>query len=200
MSGSIKTKDAASGTVDYMNSTATAYETAFLPLSRILGAVPADAWANPSPCTGWTARDVVAHLIETQRNLLTEHGHDVGPAPYLADPATAFQDHAARMSALVARDDVAGVTYDGFFGPTTVGATLEQFYVWDMLVHRWDIARATGGDSAFAPVELDRMEAGADSFGSALHMDGICGPAVPVPPDAERQTRILAGLGRIASW
>ena len=25
-------------------------------------AVPADAWDNPSPCEGWTARDVVGHL------------------------------------------------------------------------------------------------------------------------------------------
>src|SRR5437763_16794084 len=25
-------------------------------------AVPAGAWNNPSPCTGWTARDVVGHL------------------------------------------------------------------------------------------------------------------------------------------
>lgn len=72
-----------------------------------------------------------------------------------------------------------------------MGATPEQFYVRDMLVHLWDIARAAGGDDSFAPEELDRMEAGVGSFGSALHMDGICGPAAPVPLDADRQTRLL---------
>lgn len=182
-----------------MNSTAIAYEAALRPLSLILDAVPAEAWADPSPCAGWTARHVVAHLIDTQRNLLTDHGHDLGPTPDLIDPAAGFRDHAERVSTLITRDEVTDVAYDGFFGPTTVGATLEQFYVWDMLVHRWDIARATGGNDVISPEEMDRIEAGADSFGSALHMDGICGPAVTVPANADRQTRLLGRLGRIAS-
>ncbi len=181
-----------------MNTTAIAYRTALRPLSLVLDAVPAEAWANPSPCTGWTARHVVAHMIDTQRDLLTDHDLDLGPALDLTDPAAAFQAHAERVSELVGRDDVTGVIYDGFFGPTTVGATLEQFYVWDMLVHRWDIARATGGNEAMSSDELDRIETGADSFGSALHMDGICGPALLVPSDADRQTRLLGRLGRRA--
>lgn len=138
-------------------------------------------------------------MIDTQRNLLTDHGHDLGPAPDLTDPAAGFGEHADRVRILVGRDDVVDAAYEGFFGPTTVGATLEQFYVWDMLVHRWDIARATGGAAGLTTDELQRVEAGADSFGSALHMDGICGPAVPVPEDADRQTRLLGRLGRIAS-
>src|SRR3712207_7605657 len=43
-----------------------------------------------------------------------------------------------------------------------------QFYVWDMLVHRWDVARAVGADAALSAEELDRIEAGADGFGPAL--------------------------------
>jgi uncharacterized protein (TIGR03086 family) len=182
-----------------MNSTSLAYEASLRPLSLLLSAVPAEAWANPSPCPGWTARDVVAHMIDTQRNLLTDHGHDLGPAPDLTDPAAGFRDHADRVSILVTRDDIVDAPYEGFFGPTTVGATLQQFYVWDMLVHRWDIARATGGTEVLTTDEMERIEAGADSFGSALHMDGICGPAVPVPGDADRQTRLLGRLGRIAA-
>jgi hypothetical protein len=42
------------------------------------------------------------------------------------------------------------------------------------------------------------MEAGADSFGPALYMDGICRPAVDVPADADRRTRVLGRLGRAA--
>ncbi|MHA7153901.1 TIGR03086 family metal-binding protein [Arthrobacter sp. TMN-50] len=182
-----------------MNSTAIAYEAALRPLSLILDSVPAGAWADPSPCSGWTARHVVAHMIDTQRNLLTEHGHDLGPTPDLTDPAAGFRDHAERVSILLSRDDVTDAAFDGFFGPSTVGATLEQFYVWDMLVHRWDIARATGGNEVIFPEEMDRIEAGADSFGNALYMDGICGPAVPVPADADRQTRLLGRLGRSTS-
>ncbi|WP_104118899.1 TIGR03086 family metal-binding protein [Arthrobacter sp. B1805] len=181
-----------------MNSTTIAYQTALRPLSDLLDAVPAEAWINPSPCTGWTARDVVAHMIDTQRSLLTDHGNDPGPAPDLTDPADGFREHAGRVISLMSSDEVVDATYDGFFGPTTVGATLEQFYVWDMLVHRWDIARAIGGNATLSPEELDRIEAGADSFGGALHMEGICGPALPVPAVADRQTQLLARLGRDA--
>lgn len=182
-----------------MNSTMIAYEAALRPLSLLLGAVPADAWANPSPCPEWTAREVVAHMVDTQRAMLTDHGYDLGSASDLTDPATGFQEHAARVLSLMSSDEVANASYDGFFGPTTVGATLEQFYVWDMLVHRWDIARATGGNEVFTPAEIDRIDAGADSFGSALHMEGICGPALPMRADADRQALLLGRLGRAAS-
>ena len=45
---------------------------------------------------------------------------------------------------------------------------------------------------------LDRLEAGADSFGPALYMDGICRSGVDAPADADRATRLLARLGRRA--
>ena len=42
-----------------MNPTATAYDAAHRSLSAVLDGVPHDSWTNPSPCEGWTARDVV---------------------------------------------------------------------------------------------------------------------------------------------
>lgn len=29
----------------------------------VLDACPPDRWASPSPCPGWTARDVAAHVV-----------------------------------------------------------------------------------------------------------------------------------------
>ncbi len=181
-----------------MNTTATQYTDANRPLTEFLDAVPATGWESPSPCADWTARDVVRHLIDTQREFFATHGVDLGPAPDLADPAGAWRDHAGRVTGVLADDDVPATKFEGFFGPTTVGAALEQFYVWDMLVHRWDVARAIGADAGPTEAELDRMEAGADSFGPALYMDGVCRPAVDVPADADRATRVLARLGRAA--
>ena len=178
-------------------SIATAYAAADRPLTAVLGAVPPDAWDRPSTCEGWTVRDVIRHLVQTQREFLTERGVDLGAEPDVdADPAAAWRAHAARVAAAVADPAVAEQAYDGFFGPTTVGATLEQFYVWDMVVHRWDVARSVGADPALTDAELDRVEAGADAFGEALYMEGICRPAVEPPSDADRTTRVLARLGR----
>ncbi|WNV77386.1 TIGR03086 family metal-binding protein [Geodermatophilus sp. DSM 44513] len=182
-----------------MDTTATQYEAASRPLTALLDAVPAGRWANPSPCAGWSAADVVGHLIATQRDFLGSHGVDLGGAPDVAaDPAAAWRAHAAAVAAALADESVLARPFDGFFGPTTVGTTLARFYVWDVLVHRWDVARAVGADDRLTDEELDRVASGADGFGPALHMDGICRPAVDPPADADRQTRVLARLGRTA--
>ena len=180
-----------------MHPTLSAYRAADRPLTEILAAVPAAAWSSPSPCEGWTAADVVGHLIETQRDFLATHGADLGEAPDVAaDPAAAWRVHAGQVARALSDDALPAREFDGFFGPTTVGAAFEQFYVWDMVVHRWDVARAVGADPALTDEELDRIEAGADGFGPALNMEGICRPAVEVSGAADREVRVLARLGR----
>lgn len=182
-----------------MNATQTQYETAHRRLGAVIDATAATSWDSPSPCEGWTARDVVRHLIQTQRSFLGDRGLALGPASDVdANPPGAWHSHAEQVIELLADDDVPASPFDGFFGPTTVGATLEQFYVWDMIVHRWDIARAVGGDPALSDEELIRMEAGATSFGDAIYMDGVCRPGVEAPAGADREAQVLARLGRVA--
>ncbi len=180
-----------------MNTTLVQYRTAARPLTEVIDAVPADGWSRPSPCEDWTARDVVGHLVETQRSLLAEHGVDLGPAPDIDDdPAAAWRAHCGEVTAALADDAVPDIAFDGFFGPTTLGETLVQFYVWVMVVHRWDIATAVGARTSFSDDELDRVERGIEGFGDALYLEGICKPGVDAPADADRATRALALLGR----
>jgi uncharacterized protein (TIGR03086 family) len=180
-----------------MDITLTQYRTAARSLAEVVDAVPPEGWSRPSPCEDWTARDVVGHLIETQRSLLAEHGVDLGPAPDLdAGPAAAWRDHAGQVTAALADDAVPAIAFDGFFGATTLGDTLVQFYVWDMVVHRWDVATAAGIGTALTDDELDRVERGIEGFGDALYLEGICKPGVAAPAGADRATRLLARLGR----
>lgn len=180
-----------------MNTTATQYEAANRALTAVLEAAPADSWTNRSPCQGWSARDVLRHLIETQREFLTGHGVDLGEPPDIdTDPVAAWRHHASRVGEAIGDDDVAKIEYDGHFGRSTVGASLEKFYVWDMLVHRWDIAQSVGVDAQLSDAELDRIDEGADNFGEALYLDGVCKPGVEAPADADRQARLFARLGR----
>ena len=67
-----------------------------------------------------------------------------------------------------------------------------------MVVHRWDVARAAGLDAGLTDAELERLDRGADSFGDALYMDGICKGGVTAPSDAPREVAVLARLGRAA--
>ena len=180
-----------------MNPTAQLHAAADVPLTQLLDGVPPSRWSAPSPCAGWAAADVVAHLVSAQRDFLGTHGADLGTAPDVAaDPAGAWREHSARVAAALADGDLPARAFDGFFGPTTVGEAFVRFYIWDMVVHRWDVARAVGADAGLTNAELDLVEAGVDGFGPALYMEGICGPALAVPESADRPTRVLARLGR----
>jgi uncharacterized protein (TIGR03086 family) len=199
VSGFINAQDASTAYGRLMTTTATSFETANTSLSAVIDAVPADAWSQPSPCEGWSARDVVRHLIDTERDFFTKRDLDLGEAPDVdGDPAAAWREHSQRVSALLADESVTATEYDGHFGPTTIGATVEQFYVFDLMVHRWDIARAAGLETHLSDAELDRIEKGADSFGDAIYMDGVCKPGVEAAPEAPREVRVLARLGRRA--
>lgn len=177
-----------------MNETMQRYAAANQPLRAVIDAVPAHRWSAPSPCEGWGAADVVKHMVNTQRDFFTERGLDLGAAPE-GDPAAVWREHTRRAGDLLSADAVVDAGYDGYFGPTTIGATLVQFYVWDMLVHRWDIATATGLDATFTSAELDLIDDGADSFGESLYAEGICRPGVKAAT-TRRQDLVLARLGR----
>jgi len=182
-----------------MNTTASRYEAAQRPLAAVTEAVPTAAWTDPSPCEGWTARDVVRHLIETQRELFAGRGLALGDQPDIdPDPAQAWREHAEQVRQMISDDAVPAISYDGYYGPTTLGGTLEQFYVWDMYVHRWDIAQSAGLDAGLTDAELDRIEQGADTFGDALYMEGVCRAGTPAPAAAGRLVHLLARLGRTA--
>ena len=177
--------------------TAQSYQDADRPLTELLDTLSPPQWCAPSPCAGWDARQVVRHLIESQREFLTSRGLDLGEVPDIdVDPAAAWRTHRRAFLALISQGAVVATPYDGHFGPTTIGETLERFYVFDMVVHRWDVARAAGSDCVFTDAELHQLEVGIAGFGDAIHMDGICKPGVEAPAGADRQTRVLATLGR----
>lgn len=174
------------------------YSDADAALRTVINSVPSDGWDNQSPCADWKARDVVTHLIDTQRDFLGKHA-ELGVAPEVdTDPAAAWDQHSAAVQQALADSSLVNKEIDGYFGPTTVGATLQRFYVFDLYVHRWDLARSAGAHSILSDAELDAIEASADSFGDAIRMEGICGPEVEVSADADRQTKLLARLGRTA--
>ena len=153
-----------------------------------------------TPCEGWSVRDVVEHMLSTQRDFLTGHGHDVPDVSGEADLARAWATHTAAVGDLLARPGVATQAYDGFFGPTTIGETIADFYGVDLVVHGWDVARALGRDWPIDDDEADAVAETARGWGPALRMDGICGPEVPVAADASPQERLLGLLGRDPAW
>ncbi|MGL5810545.1 MAG: maleylpyruvate isomerase family mycothiol-dependent enzyme [Nocardioides sp.] len=152
-------------------------------------------WAAPSPCDGWSAGDVLGHVVDTQRDLFAQRGRPLGDRP-AGLPAEVWSAHVEEITPHLLDDEWMNSTYDGYFGPTTVGDTVSRFYGFDLLVHGWDIAAASGGEFAWTDAEMDQIDSSADSFGPALHSEGICKAGVAAPAGASRQVILLARLGR----
>lgn len=155
-------------------------------------------WRGDSPCDDWVAADVLDHVIATERDFLERHGVLVGEAP-TGTPAERWSAHRGLLGTALTADLMA-TGFDGYFGPTTVGDTWRDFYAFDLLVHRWDLGSALGQQVTLDDAELTRLEAMVPEPGTALHAafysEGICRPALPVPPGATRQAAALAAFGR----
>jgi len=160
-------------------------------------AVPAARWDAPSPCEQWTARDVVAHLVSTTGLFMGRADVELPEGPSVEeDPVGAWET--ARGAAQTALDDpaIAGREYDTPMGRTTLESTMGKFGVGDVLVHTWDLARATGLDERLDAEECHRLLAAMEPNDAKMRQGTAFGPRVDCPDDADEQTRLLAFTGR----
>jgi uncharacterized protein (TIGR03086 family) len=153
-------------------------------------------WSAPSPCEGWTAADVVDHVVDTEREFLARMGVPVGDRPS-GSPDAVWAGHLAAVRAVVT-PELEAREYDGYFGRTTIGATLDQFYGFDLVVHGWDLGSANGRPTAFTDADMDAMDTAFEGFGEHAYDDGVFRPALEVVDGASRQARLLARMGRRA--
>lgn len=161
-------------------------------------AVPADAWNNPAPCDGWVARDVVRHMVEWMTGLL--YGGAGVTAPVLPsvddDPVGAWEAFVAAIAASLEDPEVAKRELDTPPGRVSFEHALDQFGTPDVLLHTWDLARATGLDESLDADEVHQLYVGMLPYDEILRSSGHYGPKVDVPEDADEQTKLLAFIGR----
>ena len=163
-----------------------------------IAAVPADGWDAVTPCEGWTARDLLDHLIDGPVGLFATVGLDpLPPGPDRGeDPVGAFTQVTDAVKAGLEDPAVASAGFDTPVGPQTFESTVSQFICGDLVVHQWDLARATGQDEALDPEEVRSMHANLLPMDEFLRAPGIFGPKVEPPADADEQTALLCFLGR----
>jgi uncharacterized protein (TIGR03086 family) len=175
---------------------------------RKIAAVRPDQWSNQSPCEAWTARDVVDHLVSMHGYMLRPVDREPSAAPTVAeDPLGAFKAARADVEAVLDDPELAGLECDTPNGRMTVGRQIDEVVSDDLVLHGWDLARATGQDDAMDPQDVDRLwkittAIPADlmekyrtpgAFGPGVE---VFGPEVKVPDDAPLQDRLLGLIGR----
>ena len=163
--------------------------------ARVQATTP-DAWANPSPCPEWTARDVVVHvannLLGVGAGLRSEEPTSVGADD---DIVTAWNGARDQFVSTVATADLSQ-NVNGPFGPMPAEQLIGRFVSTDVLVHSWDLARATGGDERLDENTVAAAYSGLKPMDSMIRRPGVFGDKVVAPADADLQTEFLSFLGR----
>lgn len=161
--------------------------------------VPEAAWEHPAPCDGWVARDVVRHLVEWIPAFLTAAGGPPLPAgPSVDDdPVGAWAALDAGIQSLL-DNPVASATEVTHprAGTHRLDDAIGMFFLGDVVVHTWDLARAAGLDETLDADVVHDMLVGMEPLDEMLRASGHYGPRVEVPPDADEQTRLIAFTGR----
>jgi uncharacterized protein (TIGR03086 family) len=161
--------------------------------------VAAPDWRLPTPCEGWVAADIVEHLVEWVPAFLHEgSGLAVRPGPSPdGGPARAWLAMSDQVQALLDDPEQAGRAFDHpTVGRHRVDEAVTAFVLPDVLVHTWDLARATGLDEALDEQEVVRLLDRVQPLDDVIRQSGQYGPRVDVSPAADPQTRLLAFLGR----
>lgn len=157
-------------------------------------------WDAPSPVPGWTARDVVMHLVMWIHDFLADGGVDLTRHIDGDDPLGTWHAHSGELQALLESPAADRDFTHPQAGTASLKETLDRFYTVDVLMHTWDLAEAAGLPSGLDPAECERLLDGMREIEPMLRESGQFGAAVPVPDDADGVTRLMAFIGRDPRW
>lgn len=158
-------------------------------------------WDAPAPVDGWTARDVVRHLVEWFPGFLADGDVELPSGPSVDDdPVAAWRAHAGAVQSLLDGPDADRPFTHPRAGAHPLDQAIDMFYTSDVFMHTWDIARATGQDDRLDPDLCAQLLAGMAQMEDLMRSSGQYGPAVPVPDDAPVQDRMIGFIGRDPYW
>jgi len=168
-------------------------------------AVADDQWELPTPCSDWSVRQLVNHLVYENRwtvplmngRAIVEVG-DRFEGDLLGDqPKQAWDESSAEAVEAVGADGALDRNVDLSSGPTPATEYVSQLFA-DHLIHAWDLARAVGADERLDPELVDACAAWFASMEDLYRSIGAIGPRAGTPPGADAQTILLAAFGRTA--
>jgi uncharacterized protein (TIGR03086 family) len=171
---------------------------------QLISAVRDDHWNAPTPCPEWTVRDLVSHVVRGNYLFagILAGLPPVAPPDSSLPPAElviSYRDSARDLLAAFRQPGVLDRVFTVPFG-TVPGNVALHLRITEVLVHGWDIARATDqraefpddiveAELAFSHGLLPQIPPGRHPFA----------PSHPVADDAPAIDRLAACLGRQVS-
>jgi len=180
-----------------MSETADRYRRIAAAFAARVDAVDPPHWSDPSPCSEWTARDVAAHVIGTNRRVVASlDGSEPVPVDSEGDLARQWQEASEAVGEALDDQARASRTTSGMFGEQSFESLVSRLLCTDTLIHTWDLARATGQDEHLDPDSVTKARAFLESLGDAIRRPGGFAPRIEPAPDADAQTELLNFCGR----
>ena len=169
--------------------------------------VPDDAWRLPTPCTDWNVRDLVNHVVGEDRwtvplmagKTIEDVGDGLDGDLLGASPKEAAEAAGKAAVASYAEPGATGRTVHLSFGDTPA-----EEYAWqliaDHLIHGWDLAAATGGNTHLDPEVVGPVASWFKAREELYRGAGAIAERPEVGTDLPAGDALLAAFGRDPGW
>jgi uncharacterized protein (TIGR03086 family) len=181
------------------------HEEALEHTGRYVEGVGAGKWDDPTPDVEWDVRTLVNHIVSgnfwvtplVTGKTIAEVGDRYDGDVLGDDPAAAYRQSAKEaaeaFNAPGAMQSMCAVSYGPVPGEIYAG---HRFI--DVLIHGWDLAKATSQETTLPANLVEACFEVVEPQKDLLAASGMFGSDVPVPDGADRETQLLALLGRKA--
>jgi uncharacterized protein (TIGR03086 family) len=180
-----------------------AFDTALTEFDRLVHQAGPEQTGAPTPCAGWTVRDLLNHLVG-------EHLW----APYILGGATTeevgdrFDGDVLGEDFVAAWEEAASGSREAFHRPGALAGTVHvssgevpaAVYGWqmttDLAVHGWDLAVGIGAQARVPDALADALRERIEPQVAEWQGSGLFDPPVEPAPGASALDRLVALLGR----
>jgi uncharacterized protein (TIGR03086 family) len=169
-------------------------------VGELIAKVRPDQWSAPTPCTDWTVRQLVNHLIGMNRVFIALLADEPppprrGPDYVEDDPGGSYRETAIALQTAFAHPGALERSYSGPLG-TASGADRLQIRLYDLLAHGWDLSQAIGHSAELPDDLVEQSLAFVHTQLTDQAREGRFGPAQLVPENTPAIQRLVAFLGR----
>ena len=165
---------------------------------RVLASITEDQWTLPTPCAEWTVSDLANHLVTGNDRFISALGGEASSTPpgSEADLPNAYRRSARGLLETFGQPGALDRNVNVAFGAVPGIAAL-HLRITEILVHGWDLARATGQATSF-PEALAEQELvfSRAKLGDIPAERRPFAPPQQVADDAPAIDRLAACLGR----
>jgi uncharacterized protein (TIGR03086 family) len=181
-------------------------------LGELVRDIPDEMLDTPTPCPAYKLGDLVNHVGGASLAFTGAAAKDMGDATSRApsgDASRLADDWRTRIPSDLTRlaeawrDPTAwtGMTKAG--GVELPGEVAGLVALDELVIHGWDVARATGQPYESDPATLEAVHGFVAQFsepGMEAAREGLFGPPVDVPDDAPLLDRVVGLAGRDPTW